>query len=111
MVHPSYLMGAENISDTDLEQVGVKVVGKTDSGSRKMEIPKDSLAGYIALIKTKLTNGFWNEIVGSKKILFIFRFKDGHVEEYTLSSENEQQVNKLCAEFNDELPEKTANVY
>jgi hypothetical protein len=104
-------MGAEDITDNELENLGVEIVDRTDSESRKLRIPEAALTGYVDLIKAKLTKGFWNEIVGPEKILFIFRFKDGHTEEYALSPENEQELDKLCAEFNDEPAEKTANVY
>ena len=106
-----YLLGAEVVTDNELETLGIEVAGKTDSGSRMLKIPEQSLSQYVRLIKAKLTKGFWNEIVGPKDILFIFRFKDGHTEEFAISPKNEQQIDKLCAEFNDEPPEKTANVY
>ena len=104
-------MGGENITDDNLASLGVETVGKTESDSRKLKIPKESLEKYIELAKTKLTKGFWNEIVGPEEILFIFRFKDGHIEEYILSLENEAQISKLCTQFNNDPPEKTANVY
>lgn len=109
--HLSYLMGAGDITDDELVALGIEIVRKTNSRSRMLSIPEKSLAKYIKLIKLKLTKGFWNEIISPKEILFIFRFKDGYIEEYTLSPTNEQQIDKLCAEFNNEPPEKTANVY
>lgn len=107
----SYLMGADKITDTELENLGIKIEGKTESGSRKLKIPQSSLSRYFDLVKDKMTEGFWNEILGEKEIVFIFKFKDGHVEEYTLSPETEPIIDKLCAEFNNEEPETTANVY
>jgi len=104
-------MGAEEITDDELTSLGAEIVGKTDSGSRKLKIPEQSLAQYVNLVKTKLTKGFWNEIVGPKEILFAFRFKDEHTEEYILSAENEAQIAKLCTEFNNDTLEKTANVH
>lgn len=107
----SYLMGAENIQDTELEGLGIKIKDRTSDGDRMLVIPDEKLPQYIELIRTKLTNGFWNEIIGEKEIIFIFKFKDGHIEEYTLSSDNEREIDKLCAEFNNEPSNKTANVY
>lgn len=109
--HLSYLMGGEAIGDSDLEALGIEIVEKTESGHRKLKIPEAALARYIELVKANLTKGFWNEIIGPTKILFIFKFKDGRIEEYSLSPENEQKIDTLCAEFNNEPQEKTANVY
>lgn len=58
-----------------------------------------------------MTNGFWNEIVGEKEIIFVFKFKDGSVKEYELSLEIEKEVSILCSEFTGEPLDKTANVY
>lgn len=107
----SYLMGAENIQDKELENIGVKIEGRTPEGDRMLKISEKELAKYIELIKTKLANGFWNEIIGANEIIFIFKFKDGSIKEYKLSPDNEQEIDKLCAEFNNELSDKTANVY
>lgn len=104
-------MGAGDIQDNELVTLGIKIVEQADSGSRSLKIPEDVLPQYINLIKEKLTKGFWNEIVGPKEILFIFKFEDGHTEEFILLPENEGKLDKLCAEFNDETSDKTANVY
>ena len=107
----SYIMGAENIQDTELECLAIEIKDRTPDGDRMLVIPDKKLPKYIELIKIKLTEGFWNEIIGEKNIIFIFKFKDGSIKEYKLSPENEQEIDKLCAEFNNELPDKTANVY
>ena len=107
----SYLMGAEKIEDKELEDLSVKIENKDSDGDRSIKIPEDRLSQYIELIKNKLTNGFWNEIIGAKEIIFIFKFKDGSIKEFKLSPDNEQEIDKLCAEFNNEPPDKTANVY
>ena len=107
----SYLMGAENIQDAELQGLGVAIQERKPDGDRMLIIPDEKLSQYVEFIKTKLTNGFWNEIIGEKEIIFIFKFKDDHIEEYALSPENERSIDKLCAEFNNEPPDKTANVY
>ncbi len=104
-------MGAEKIRDDDLKNLGVKIVNKNGEGHRELKIPEEKLSEYIELVKSKMDNGFWNEIVGEKEIIFIFKFKNGRIEEYKLSPETESEIDKLCAEFNSEPPEKTANVY
>lgn len=107
----SYLMGAENIQDGELEGLGIEIKDRKPDGDRMLVIPDDKLPEYIELIKSKLTEDFWNEIVGEKDITFIFKFKDGSIKEYKLSPDNEREIDKLCAEFNNEPPDKTANVY
>ena len=107
----SYLMGAENIKDQDLTDLGIDIVEKTDSGSRKLRIPKEKVEGYKTLIREKMTPGFWNEFLNENGIHFIFKLEDGDTKEYTLSPENEQEIDNLCAKLNNEPPEKTANVY
>lgn len=104
-------MGAENIQDQELESLNIEIVDNTESDSRKLKIPKESLSSYIEHIKTKLNKGFWNEIIGSEQILFIFKLPDGTIKEYKLSPSNEAEIDQLCAELNNEPPDKTANVY
>lgn len=104
-------MGAGDIQNKDLEALNIKFNERVESGSRKLEIPQENLSQYIELVKAKLDKGFWNEIVGSREIIFIFKFKDGSVKEYKLSVENEAEIDKLCAVFNNEPPDKIANVY
>lgn len=107
----SFLMGGGDILDKELETLGVEIVQKDPDGDRSLRIPDESLPQYIELIKDKLTPRFWNEIVGEKEILFIFKFKDGSIKEQVLSPENERENDELCAEFNNEPPGKTHNVY
>lgn len=107
----SYLMGAEQIEDNELEGLDIKIEGKTSDNSRMLKISEEKIPQYIKLIKAKLTNGFWNEVIGAKEIIFIFKFNDGSIKKFKLSPENEKEIDKLCAKFNNEPPDKTANVY
>jgi hypothetical protein len=104
-------MGAKDISDEEILDLGIETVGKTDSGSRKLKVPANALENYKNLIREKLTLGFWNAIVGEKEIIFIFKFEDSRIKEYVLSSDNEEEISRLCSEFNKDPLEKTANVY
>jgi len=106
----SYLMGAKQITDEELTELGITIARK-GGNSRMLKIPEEAVIGYIELIKTKLTNGFWNEIIGVNEILFIFKLSDGAIKEYVLSTANEREIDKLCAELNNEPPGKTGNVY
>lgn len=107
----SYLMGAEMIEDKDLVDLGISIEEIMADGDRALKIPEEKLSQYIELIKAKLNNGFWNEVIGEKEIIFIFKFKDDSIKEYRLSPKNEQEIDKLCASFNNEPAEKTVNVY
>lgn len=107
----SYLMGGKDIADSDLQDLGVEIVEKGAGGDRKLKIPDDSRAGYVDLVKAKLEKGFWNEIIGETQILFIFKFSDGAIKEFELSPVTEREVDTLCAKFNNEPSDKTANVY
>mgnify|MGYP006952608842 CR=1 FL=1 len=104
-------MGADKITDQDLENLGVEIVEKTDSGSRKLKIPSDKIEGYKDLLREKMEPGFWNEFLDENGIHFVFKLKNGDTKEYVLSPENEREIDKLCAELNNEPPDKTANVY
>lgn len=70
-------MGADQIQDKTLDDLNIEIVGKTESGSRKLKLPQESLAKYLELVKDNLTEGFWNEVVGTEEIIFVFKFKDG----------------------------------
>lgn len=106
----SYLMGAKDISDEEIKSLDISIENRNDE-DRSLKIPEEKLSQYIELIKAKLTRGFWNEIIGAGEIIFVFKFDDGSIKKYILSPENEQEIDKLCAKFNNEPADKTANVY
>ncbi|MFH1404808.1 MAG: hypothetical protein ABIH21_01760 [Patescibacteria group bacterium] len=110
-IYLSYLMGAEEIQDQDLSDLDIEIKETTSKGFRKIVIPENHLEEYFELLVKKMTKGFWNEVIGAEKIIFLFKFEDGSVKRFELSSDNEQEIDNLCAEFNNEPPEKTANVY
>ncbi len=107
----SYLMGADTVTDSDITSLGIIVENTDQDGDYSLKILAEKLSQYIDLVKAKLNEGFWNEIVGAEKIFFIFKFKDGSVQEHILSLDNEAEISKLCSEFNGDPLEKTANVY
>lgn len=104
-------MGGERIADAELQTLGIEIVDTASSGTRMLRVPEQSLLQYVGLVKERLHTKFWNEIVGPEVIRFIFKFADGHTKEYVLSPETESEIDALCAEFNNEPPEKTQNVY
>jgi len=97
----SYLMGASQISDEDLINIGIKIVKKNDSDSRELEIENNRVDEYEKLILEKLDNGFWNEYIGDE-IVFIFKNKEGKTERIVLSEETEEIIDRLAAEYNGE---------
>lgn len=109
-IYLSYLMGGVDITDKDLSDLDIDF-NKLADGDRALKIPKEKMSQYKELVRQKLGNGFWNEMIGESEIIFVFKFKDGSVEEYKLSPENEQKIDQHCAELNNEQPDKTANVY
>ena len=64
----SYLMGAEKIDDEDLTNLGIDIVEKTGSKSRKLKIPSGKIEEYKSLIREKMTPGFWNEFLDENNI-------------------------------------------
>lgn len=107
----SYLMGGDDITDEKIKSLNISIEEKNNDGDRSLKIPEEKLSQYIELIKSKLSKGFWNEIIGKSEIIFIFKFSDDSIKKYMLSTENEQEIDKLCAKFNNEPVDKTANVY
>ncbi|MCR4329165.1 MAG: hypothetical protein NUV65_01305 [Candidatus Roizmanbacteria bacterium] len=106
----SYLMGALKISNDELTALAITVKHIKDSTSRKLFVPKRSLELYKNLIREKLDNGFWNDIVGTDLIYFIFKMPDGTLIEYTYSEENRIAIAKLCTLLNKDPIEKTSNL-
>lgn len=94
----SYLMGAEDVSDEELNNLEISVVESLEGGSRKIEIPRGNLDVYWKLLEEKLTPGFWNEVVG-EDIIFLFKHKDGKIEKLELTTESEKKIDELAKEF------------
>lgn len=94
----SYLMGAEEINDGDLENLKIKIIETTEEGNRKICVPVSSLHGYEQLITEKLTPGFWNEYIGEETV-FMFKDKNGGVQRIVLTPQTEAQIHALSEEF------------
>lgn len=107
----SYLTGGKEIKDEELVDLGVSIEEKSGSGNRAIKIPNEKLMEYRELIKAKLEAGFWNDVIGEKEIIFIFKFKDGSIREYELSLQNEQEIDDSCAESINEPKTVGANVF
>jgi len=94
----SYLMGAEEISDRELEEIGMKVVKRLKSGSREVLIPRGKEREYEKLVGEKMTTGYWNEYLGDE-VVFVFKHKDGAVERLVLHSGYDGRIGELMEEF------------
>ena len=106
----SFLMGADTITDDDLTDVGVKILRRHGTAARELLVPAPSLASYKSLVRERLNSGFWNEIVGSQQILFIFKLADGTVVELSLAESTAPQIAQLCSSLNGDALEKTSDV-
>lgn len=102
-------MGAPKITDQELEQLGLEIVDKSETDSRKLHVPSTVLAQYEQLVSDKIDNGFWNDIVGEKEIIFIFKLVDGSVKRLVLSDTTKQEIAQLCSQLNGDPIEKTSD--
>lgn len=106
----SYLMGVDAITDDNLTDIGARILEKHGSAARELLVPSASLAPYTALVRERLLPGFWNEIVGSREILFIFKLADGTLVELSLSESTAPRIAQLCSALNGDPLEKTSDV-
>lgn len=106
----SFLMGVDAIADEDLTNLGVKILERHGSAARGLLVPASSLSPYSALVRERLSPGFWNEIVGRQGILFIFKLADGTVREFALSEATSSEISQLCSSLNDDPIEKTSDL-
>lgn len=94
----SYLMGGDDITDRELEKMGIKITDKTDKGYKKLEIPVQVLPKYEKLIEQKLEPGYWNEYIGND-VVFIFKHKNGDIKRLVLNNNTEEEIDKLANDF------------
>ncbi|GAB4284569.1 MAG: hypothetical protein Kow0081_1790 [Candidatus Dojkabacteria bacterium] len=107
----SHLMGNSQILEEDIKNIGARIVGKSNSGDFKVEIPEESYPAYKNLIREKLDNGYWNEVVG-KEIWFCFKDRIGEISEYILDwNKNREDIAKKCSEFSKDDINNTMNLY
>lgn len=95
----SYLMGSDSVTDSDLESLQISINEMTESNSRKLVIPAESIKEYENLIIEKLTPGYWNEYMNSEKITFIFKSKQGDINKMIYSENDNQMIEKLCSDY------------
>ncbi len=108
--YKSFLMGAGQITDTDLTDLNIEIIRDSDPEIRKLIIPSESVEQYKELIRQKLDSGFWNDIVGVDQIYFIFKMPDGEIKEYSYNENNRLEIAALCTKLNNDPIEKTSNL-
>jgi hypothetical protein len=106
----SFLMGADAIADHEITRLGAKIVKGAGSSFRRLLIPENSLSAYKALVREKITPGYWNDILGRQEIFFIFKLADGSIRELTLSEATRSEIAQLCSSLNKDPIEKTSDV-
>jgi hypothetical protein len=106
----SFLMGADAIADHELTNLGVKILKGAGTSFRGLLIPEGCLAAYRALIRDKITPGYWNDILGRQEILFIFKLADSTIRELTLSEATRSEIAHLCSLLNKDPIEKTSDM-
>ncbi|MDP4039036.1 MAG: class I tRNA ligase family protein [Candidatus Pacearchaeota archaeon] len=105
----SYIMG---VNWRDIEKFDFKIIEKTKNGFFKVKISFDKLEEYKEFIRKNMKEGFWNEFSTKDGFYFIFKHKDGRIEEMELNKKTNDLIDKYGATFNDEKPKKTPeNVY
>jgi len=108
----SFVMGVDKQFKNYLAKINVKIVEETKDGFLKILIPFDKIEEYKALIREHMNNGFWNEFSISKGFYFIFKDKNGNIEEYKLNKENNDKIDTYSWQYNNETPpQEPENVY
>ncbi len=98
----TYIMGQRNISTSDIELIGGRVDSITDAGHICAEFPATKAKRFEELINEKMEPGFWNEYLTEEQVVFIFKHKDGRLQRFVLSDENEHEICSLGNKFNNQ---------
>jgi hypothetical protein len=106
----SFLMGADAIADHELTRLGAKILRGAGSAFRGLLIPQAGLSAYRALVRGKMTPGYWNEILGREEILFIFKLSDGSIRELAFSEATAPEIARLCSALSGDPIEKTCDI-
>lgn len=106
----SFLMGADALTDDALTDIGVTILERHGTAARELLLPAGSVPAYVALVRERLSPGFWNEVVGHREVLFVFRLADGTVVEHALSEATAPEIARLCSALNGDPLERTSDV-
>jgi hypothetical protein len=103
-------MGADAIADHELAILGVRILQGAGTPFRGLLIPEGSRSAYEALVREKITPGYWNDVIGRQEVFFIFKLKDGTIRELTHSEATRSEIAHLCSSLNDDPIEKTSDL-
>ena len=106
----SLLMGGVDISDSELEALGVRILERFGSEVRGLLVPIDAVPGYKELIRERMQRGFWNDLVGPEQIIFVFKLADGTLREFTFLENNSDEIARLCSALNGDPLERTSDL-
>jgi len=106
----SVLMGAPSLSESALQRAGVEVLERYGANRFGLLVPSESFAAYKELVRDGLQPGFWNDLVSTEDILFIFKLRDGTVKEYVLDEANRAEIAALCSELGGDPLERTLDI-
>jgi leucyl-tRNA synthetase len=105
----SYVVG---IDEKNITELGAKIIEKTKDGFFKIKIPFSKLEDYKEFIRINLSPGFWNEFSTENGFYFIFKHKNGKIEEFELNEKTNDVIDKYGMTFNGEEPKEIPeNVY
>ena len=105
----SYVMG---IDENDIKKIGATIVEKTKDGFFKIKIPFDKLEDYKEFIRKNMKPNFWNEFSTKNGFYFIFKHKNGKLEEIELNKKTNDIIDNYGMVFNGKEPNKVPkNVY
>ncbi|MDP2655039.1 MAG: class I tRNA ligase family protein, partial [bacterium] len=105
----SFVMG---VSEEDMTNLGIEIVGKTDDGFFKVLIPQEKIDSYASFIRERMSPHFWNEFSTPKGFHFIFKHKDGKIEELDINADTNDLIDRYGMTFNDKPIQSPAqNVY
>lgn len=108
----SFIMGTDEINEMDLQNLGCEILEKTKDGFFKVSFPFSIIEDYKKFIVDRMTPGFWNEFSHHNGFCFIFKHKDGSIEEFELNPENNNKIDEYGMTFNGEKPKDIPeNVY
>ncbi len=93
----SYVMGVEK---EELEKLGVEITRESKDGEYEVFIPKNRLVDYQKMIRTKIKPGYWNEFSTDRGFYFIFKHKNGQIEEQLLTDESNGRIDQLTKDLN-----------
>ena len=105
----SFVMG---IDEKALRELGADIQEKTKDGFFKILIPFSKLDAYKSFIRERMRPGFWNEFSTQTGFYFIFKHKDGKLEEMELNEKTNGIIDRYGMTFNDKEPNNAPeNVY